>query len=374
MFVRTNGTSHQTTTESLIFVGDVATPFPVPNSVAADFPRRAGVVANLEGPISANVKEHLERRVLFSHPSVIEYFERAGIRAAVLANNHITDIPDALSPTLESLQEAGIACAGAGMSPSAAAKPAEIRTGAGRVLLFAFGWPAIECQPVRASRPGVTPMSVDLSLALVGAARATSPLSPIVAYMHWGYELARYPLPAHRMLAHALIDAGADLVVGCHAHRVQGAETYQDRPIVYGLGNWYVPREHYFAKRLTFPPYCDRELAFEWRLDGTDHICHWYRWISEKELVHERSEPLRESPIIDSLSPFAGLSHKHYAEWYRKYGKHRRTLPRYDCLESIDSAPLKDAMVRTRTRLARLTKPVRAAAIRLIPTMRDSSR
>src|SRR5690606_1363277 len=43
--------------------------------------------------------------------------------------------------------------------------------------------------------------------------------------------------PYERPVAHAAIDAGADIVVGHHAHIVRGIEIYRERPIFHGLGN-----------------------------------------------------------------------------------------------------------------------------------------
>src|SRR5690606_33209953 len=43
--------------------------------------------------------------------------------------------------------------------------------------------------------------------------------------------------PYERPVAHAAIDAGADVVVSHHAHIVRGIEIYRERPIFHGLGN-----------------------------------------------------------------------------------------------------------------------------------------
>jgi poly-gamma-glutamate synthesis protein (capsule biosynthesis protein) len=60
----------------------------------------------------------------------------------------------------------------------------------------------------------------------------------LVAYFHWGVsgldELAEY----QRTVARAVIDQGADLVLGSHAHTPQGIEVYKGRAILYGLGNF----------------------------------------------------------------------------------------------------------------------------------------
>jgi poly-gamma-glutamate synthesis protein (capsule biosynthesis protein) len=55
---------------------------------------------------------------------------------------------------------------------------------------------------------------------------------------HWGAEYLATPEPGQVELAHAAIDAGADLVVGNHAHWPKGIEMYGGKPIFYGTGNF----------------------------------------------------------------------------------------------------------------------------------------
>ena len=60
----------------------------------------------------------------------------------------------------------------------------------------------------------------------------------IIASFHWGEEKAEYPNDVQVELAHAAIDAGADLVLGHHPHVLQGIEQYKGKNIVYSLGNF----------------------------------------------------------------------------------------------------------------------------------------
>jgi hypothetical protein len=88
----------------------------------------------------------------------------------------------------------------------------------------------------------IDPASCAAMAAEIAAVRAPDTL--IVVALHKGIthrpaELAPYERP----LAHAAIDAGADVVVGHHAHIVRGIEIYRDRPIYHGLGNGVVVTE-----------------------------------------------------------------------------------------------------------------------------------
>lgn len=60
----------------------------------------------------------------------------------------------------------------------------------------------------------------------------------VIACCHWGVELDHYPQDSQVDLGHALVDAGADLVVGNHSHCLQGMEAYKGKIICYSLGNF----------------------------------------------------------------------------------------------------------------------------------------
>jgi poly-gamma-glutamate capsule biosynthesis protein CapA/YwtB (metallophosphatase superfamily) len=73
----------------------------------------------------------------------------------------------------------------------------------------------------------------------VRRARRTS--DTVVVYLHWGVELVGCPTTDQRTLAKQLVAAGADIVVGGHAHRLLGAGRMRKALVGYGLGNfvWY---------------------------------------------------------------------------------------------------------------------------------------
>ena len=73
-------------------------------------------------------------------------------------------------------------------------------------------------------------------MADVQAARPAA--DTIVVYLHWGAEGSSCPTPRQRDLARALVDAGADIVVGSHAHRVMSAGRLGPALVDYGLGNF----------------------------------------------------------------------------------------------------------------------------------------
>ncbi len=60
----------------------------------------------------------------------------------------------------------------------------------------------------------------------------------VIINAHWGQEYKEISNKRQRELAHAFIDAGADVVIGHHPHVVQEMEVYNNRPIFYSLGNF----------------------------------------------------------------------------------------------------------------------------------------
>lgn len=338
----------------MLFVGDIASPsdlYPKDDALA----RLTGggpVVANLEGalhdcgPLSGEGKE------LFNHPSVIEYMERNGIKVVTLANNHIFDVTDNIGDTIATLQSHGIHACGAGETLSGASEPAVLVTENRTWVFIAFGWETIQCVPAGHANAGVNPLTTDHLLSSVRTTRAQYPDATLVVLPHWNYELEAYPMPLHRELAFRAIDAGADAVVGCHSHCVQGIELYSGKPIVYGLGNWFLVQGEFFGGRLTFPDFASLQLAFEWKPDVGEMGCHWFEYAREGHtLTFVESEPLSESARVRDLTPFAGMSHEAYVQWFRRHRRKNKLLPVYSDPDADITNRVRDAWVAMRQHL-----------------------
>ena len=91
----------------------------------------------------------------------------------------------------------------------------------------------------------------------VAAARAAG-ADVVIVFPHWGTEYDPTPFAGQRKLAQAAIDAGADMVIGNHAHWAAGMEIYKGKPIWYALGNfvfdqtWSEPTMEGITLELTF--------------------------------------------------------------------------------------------------------------------------
>ena len=60
----------------------------------------------------------------------------------------------------------------------------------------------------------------------------------LIVNFHWGREMHYEPMSDQKKMAHAIVDAGADLVIGTHPHVYGGVEQYKGKYICYSLGNF----------------------------------------------------------------------------------------------------------------------------------------
>ncbi len=181
------------------------------------------------------------------HPLNIGCLTAARIGGCSLANNHVLDWGyPGLVETLQTLDRAGLAHAGAGRNATEAAAPAALEVaGQGRVLLFSLGsitsgipmeWGATSAWP------GVNLLE-DLSEAAAGRVAGQMrqfqrPGDLLVASIHWGSNWG-YDIPqAQIAFAHRLIEEGVAIVHGHSSHHVKTIEVYQNRLILYGCGDF----------------------------------------------------------------------------------------------------------------------------------------
>jgi poly-gamma-glutamate capsule biosynthesis protein CapA/YwtB (metallophosphatase superfamily) len=197
---------------------------------------------NIEGAISdAGLKNTVKEYTFRSRPTLLDGLTSAGIDVVSLANNHILDYRlKALTDCISRLDAAGIKHAGAGADLAAASTPAIIETPAGKVALIAAS--EITASFAATSKRAGTyyiPETAAANKALIAKVTETATQADfVVVSLHWGVEYKTAANSDQIGLAHALIDAGADLILGHHPHVVQGLEIYKDRLIVYSMGDF----------------------------------------------------------------------------------------------------------------------------------------
>jgi poly-gamma-glutamate capsule biosynthesis protein CapA/YwtB (metallophosphatase superfamily) len=182
------------------------------------------------------------------HPKNIPCITAAGINCCVLANNHVLDWGyKGLTETLQTLQSVNLKMAGAGRNAEVAEAPAVMNVeGKGRVVVFSFGmtssgvttdWAARIDRPGVNLLPDVSSKSVDRIREAVQAVKRDRDIA--VASIHWGGNWG-YEIPhAHIQFAHKLLDsANIDIIHGHSSHHPIGIEIYNDKPIIYGCGDF----------------------------------------------------------------------------------------------------------------------------------------
>lgn len=195
---------------------------------------------NEEFPFSLRGEAMEDKQFTFrADPKYVEIFQELGVDIATVANNHALDFGrDAFLDTLDTLKSVDITCIGGGYNLSEASAPA-VRTIGGQTFAI-FG--ATRVSPSATwyasdSQAGLF-QTYDATLLNQKIAAAHTEYDHVIVFVHWGIEKNETPEDYQRSLAKGYIDAGADLVVGCHPHVLQGFEYYNGVPIVYSLGNY----------------------------------------------------------------------------------------------------------------------------------------
>ena len=201
------------------------------------------VLANLEcAPTRGGVpqdKQFVFRCELDALPAMRE----AGVDVVSLANNHSGDygIP-AMVEGVGNVEEAGIIAVGVGANETTAYAPRVVEVAGWRIAILGFGGVVPEPSwTARGDLPGqATGYDPARMAEAVAAARDDADL--VIATVHWGGEGALEPRPEDVVKAEAMVEAGADVVFGHHAHRLQPLEEVDGAPVFWNLGNFVWPR------------------------------------------------------------------------------------------------------------------------------------
>lgn len=254
---------------SLLFVGDLILDEPDPDPLfdsARSVLQSADIlVGHVEVPHTTEKFETtIEVPAPPSDPRNLLALGRAGFDVATLAGNHMYDCgPAGIRDTIAALRAQGIATTGAGMNLAEARTPAIIERNGKR-----FGFLSYNCVGPRESwagpkKPGCAYIKVlthyETEYASVGAppkvytfaehetveamqedvANLREQVDVVSVSFHKGVGHTPATVATYeRQVAKAAIDAGADIVVGHHAHILAGVETYKGKPIFHGLGNF----------------------------------------------------------------------------------------------------------------------------------------
>jgi poly-gamma-glutamate capsule biosynthesis protein CapA/YwtB (metallophosphatase superfamily) len=210
-------------------------------------------VVNLETSVGEGGRPEPGKRFTFqAPPSAFTALAEAGVDVATMANNHAVDYgPAALDSTFDPIDAAPLRVVGLGRNAREAFTPAVVDVDG--TVVATLGATLADLDPTAdptgawaaTSTSAGTADAVDPTRLLRAVARADAEADVVVVYLHWGVQGEACPTDDQLELAEALVDRGADVVVGSHAHVVQGGTRLGDGYVAYGLGNyaWYQPSD-----------------------------------------------------------------------------------------------------------------------------------
>jgi len=261
---------------TVLIVGDVfvqcSEPETIFSSVAAHLREKDILFGNLEGLVTnigkpTEAKRSTKQR---SDENMLVAYTSSGFDVVSLSNNHGVDYGwEGLERCIELLDQAGIAHAGGGRNIEEARRPAIVERKGKKVAFLAYSSvfaPAYAATPeqggmatVRVSTafepharhlevPGSPPIihtiadPKDAGAMIEDVRRAKKVADAVIVSWHWGVspasggagEVVDYQIE----MAHAAIDAGADLIAGHHPHMPGAIEVYKGKVIFYSLGNF----------------------------------------------------------------------------------------------------------------------------------------
>jgi poly-gamma-glutamate capsule biosynthesis protein CapA/YwtB (metallophosphatase superfamily) len=204
-------------------------------------------MVNLETAITERGTAEPKEFTFRAPASAFTALRAAGVDVATMANNHAADFGAVgLRDTLAATARFPVIGIGATARQAYAPYYADVR--GHRVALLAASqirdrtlsaWSATD------TGPGIASAYDDRLVAAVRAARAEAEI--VVVYLHWGIEGQGCPSGEQRTLAARLAAAGADAVVGTHAHQLIGAGYLGRTYVAYGLGNYLWWRNNAFS-------------------------------------------------------------------------------------------------------------------------------
>jgi poly-gamma-glutamate synthesis protein (capsule biosynthesis protein) len=225
-------------------------------------------MANLEGPAPVHASYHATGMSFTFQQSLLTGLKNAGLDVVSLANNHIGNAGrQGVTDTELALDKLGIKHAGADASSSVARAPALFTVDGVKVAFFG-----------RAAFTGYSATINATTPADIRAAKAAG-AQVVIVYPHWGTEYKATANATQRRWAHAMIDAGADLIIGNHPHWAGAMENYKGKPIWYALGN--------FVFDQNWSEETEEGLLLELSFNGSHLVQAW----QHPTLILDKSQP-----------------------------------------------------------------------------------
>lgn len=198
-------------------------------------------IANNEFTISNRGTKMPKKYYTFrGSPNRLSIYEEMGINLLTLANNHIYDFGEiAFNDSIDALNQYNIPYIGAGKNIEEAKAP---------FYYIVNGYKIAFVNATRAEKFILTPEATQTTGGVLRCYDPTTFINVIseakkqsdfvIALIHWGKEDSSQLEQVQIDTSRQYIDAGADLIVGTHAHTLQGIDFYNNKAIIYNLGDF----------------------------------------------------------------------------------------------------------------------------------------
>lgn len=223
--------------------GGIAFPFKL---VAEPLQSADITVGNLETALGDSGAPVEKSYTFQSPPAAAESLAWGGFDVVSLANNHAMDYgPESLLQGIDLLRAQNVAPIGAGANAAAARAPHIIQANGYDVAFLGYVQVPVEARGTYFDTATWTATETTPGLAWAVPEEITEDVTAVrdqvdlvVVLLHSGYEYVEPPSEEQTAAAQAAIDAGADIVIGHHAHILQAVQFYKKGIIFYGLGNF----------------------------------------------------------------------------------------------------------------------------------------
>lgn len=195
--------------------------------------------------------------VIYAKDNDVRRLKELNIEIVSLANNHFFDLgAEGAEHTIGVLDANDIKHCGAGRNIEEAGRPVVVDIKGKSVAFLAFCdtdynhvyW----CTYATKTKPGVNPMRKDYVKSEIGKAKRR--YDYVVVLAHWGTEHTFDPNMSTVKMAKIMVNAGADLVLGSHPHRVQPVVNRHDKSVAYSMGNFLFPERLIAPPKVTYYP------------------------------------------------------------------------------------------------------------------------
>lgn len=267
-------------------------------------------VVNFEGNITTANKREFPKFpfALKQAPESAQWLAAAGVKYFTRANNHSMDFGwSGAQDTSAAIKKAGGHYTGIGANLNAALQPMWMEKNGIKIAVFSLTTTYPAEAWAGSKRAGVAFPAARAVKETIAQVRQQADF--IVVVFHWGDELKASIKPHQEEYAKMVLKAGADFVVGHHAHVAQKIDSdYNDGTIVYGVGNFLfssLSRDAKFALG-THAEFCASEQPDE------SGATHHYRLVFTPLMTHNRSTGYKSRPM--SLSEFLPYARQYLKE------------------------------------------------------------